>query len=165
MNKVKAFWANRKTWQKWAIGVGGAIVLLLIITPSAEREEEPVVAAAPTTTVVIETTTTSPVTTTVAPTTTAAPTTTVAPTTTIPEDTLGLDSCTHFYNVFRDSLDGLLTDSELREKLKEVRSNGQYADSLLIRRATKDMVAAATRLDVAALTEAYELMFEACGEL
>jgi hypothetical protein len=69
-------------------------------------------------------------------------------------------ACEHFRNIAGDFSAGLLTDSELREKLKEVYDNSIIAGSR-IRRAAQDMLAASTAGDDGALADAVTRMAEA----
>ena len=70
-------------------------------------------------------------------------------------------ACTHMRNVARDYSSGLLTWLELRDKLKEV-----YDDAIIatpeVYVASRDMLAAATAIDLDELASAVEAMNEAC---
>jgi hypothetical protein len=71
-------------------------------------------------------------------------------------------ACGHFRNVARDQTDGLLTRSELRGKLAEVERDARFSEEPGIARAARDMVAAATAGDDAALAEAVTRFGSAC---
>lgn len=71
-------------------------------------------------------------------------------------------ACEHFRNIMGDVSDGVLTDSELREKLKEVDSDAYVADEADIVAASRDMLAAATTGGVSDLTVAVTDMDSAC---
>lgn len=75
----------------------------------------------------------------------------------------GKSACTHFRNVVSDGAAGLLTDAELREKLKEVNSSASSAE-LSIRRAGTNMLSAVTRGDTDGYVAAGTQMLAACIE-
>lgn len=71
-------------------------------------------------------------------------------------------ACDHFRNVSADAADGLLTDAELRDKLKEVHSNASIATAS-VRNAARDMLAAATSGSTGSFGRAISRMDSACS--
>lgn len=72
-------------------------------------------------------------------------------------------ACDHFRNVARDIADGVLTDAEAREKLKEVHENAIIATPA-VRSAARGMLAAMTAGDYEALAEEVANMDQACTD-
>jgi len=72
-------------------------------------------------------------------------------------------ACDHFRNIAGDIADGVLTDSEIRSKLREVESNASIATPA-IQSAARRMLAAATQGDTPGLTSAAQDMGAACEE-
>lgn len=70
-------------------------------------------------------------------------------------------ACEHFRNVMRDAADGVLTDAELRVKLKEVDDDTGIATPE-VQAAGRAMLKAITAGDVPAFTAAIKGMGEAC---
>ena len=71
-------------------------------------------------------------------------------------------ACSHFFNVANDASAGILTEAELREKLKEVNNDAQVSDVSGVRNAAREMLSAATSGDADAFTEAVTDMGDAC---
>jgi hypothetical protein len=71
-------------------------------------------------------------------------------------------ACSHFFNVASDASAGVLTDAELREKLKEVNNDAKVSDVAGVRNAARAMLAAATSGDGDAFTTAVTAMGNAC---
>lgn len=71
-------------------------------------------------------------------------------------------ACSHFFNVAGDASAGLLTETELREKLKEVNDNAKVSDVAGVRNAARAMLAAATSGNADAFTDAVTSMGNAC---
>jgi hypothetical protein len=71
-------------------------------------------------------------------------------------------ACQHFRNVARDQTDGLLTREELRRKLGEVERDARVSEEPGIASAARDMVAAATAGDDAALADAVTRFGSVC---
>ena len=78
------------------------------------------------------------------------------------DDILAKSSCEHFRNVASDATKGLLTDAELRVKLKEVYGDAQYATSDGIASGAQEMLSAITSGDSAALSAAITAFDLAC---
>ncbi len=74
-------------------------------------------------------------------------------------------ACVHFHNVAADYTDDQLTFTELRDKLKEVEDKASVSDTPGISSAARDMVAAVTNTDEAALTDAVNRMGDACDRI
>ena len=72
-------------------------------------------------------------------------------------------ACDHFRNVAGDASDGLLTDAELREKLKEVYDNSIGA-APEITAAARDMLAAITSGTNQEFTRSIRAMGKACAD-
>lgn len=70
-------------------------------------------------------------------------------------------ACRHFRNIAGDAAEGILTDAELREKLKEVDDNASIATPE-VAAAARDMLAAAT--SGSGLGDAVTAMGEACAD-
>lgn len=70
-------------------------------------------------------------------------------------------ACSHFRNVMGDASDGVLTDEELREKLREVDENAAIATAE-VQAAARSMFATVTSGTVEEFTAAVEDMHEAC---
>jgi hypothetical protein len=75
----------------------------------------------------------------------------------------GLAACGHFYNVISDATRGFLTDSELREKLKEVQRSASTAEPP-IRNDAAVMLSAITRGDTDGLLVAVQRMYQSCAD-
>jgi major membrane immunogen (membrane-anchored lipoprotein) len=71
-------------------------------------------------------------------------------------------ACNHFRNVAGDIADGVLTDAEAREKLKEIDDNAVIATPR-IQSAARGMLAAMTAGDIAKLTREARRMDRACS--
>jgi hypothetical protein len=71
-------------------------------------------------------------------------------------------ACSHFFNVARDASAGILTEAELREKLKEVNDDARVSDVSGVRNAAQAMLAAATSGDADSFTDAVTAMGDAC---
>lgn len=71
-------------------------------------------------------------------------------------------ACNHFRNVSNDAAGGLLTNQELREKLKEVNKDAAIASSA-VQEASREMLRAATANDSQALRVAINKMDQACS--
>ncbi len=71
-------------------------------------------------------------------------------------------ACDHFRNIAHDASAGLLTHSELRDKLEEVYSDASIATSRVLN-ASQTMLAAATADDLSRLTQAVHQMDSACS--
>lgn len=74
-------------------------------------------------------------------------------------------ACAHFRNVAGDASSGLLTDAELREKLKEVHDNARLSDTPEIRQHSEAMLAAVTQGDTESASDAISSFSEACSDL
>lgn len=70
-------------------------------------------------------------------------------------------ACEHFRNVMGDVRDGVLTDAELRKKLKEVHGNASIGTAQ-VQDAAREMLAAITQDDSDSLIEATKQMDAAC---
>lgn len=70
-------------------------------------------------------------------------------------------ACDHFRNVSGDASQGLLTDAEMREKMKEVHSNAAIATPE-IRAASTKMLSAITSGELGRFTKAIGKMDSAC---
>lgn len=70
-------------------------------------------------------------------------------------------ACDHFRNIAADVSAGVLTDAELRDKLKEVYDNASIATPE-VREAAREMLAALTAGDVDAFSVAISDMDAAC---
>jgi hypothetical protein len=79
-------------------------------------------------------------------------------------DALARAACTHWRNIADDVQAGVLTDAELREKLKEVRDSAQYSEYKPVRKAATELLASITgdvkRKEVG---KAVAAMIEACA--
>jgi hypothetical protein len=73
-------------------------------------------------------------------------------------------ACSHFRNVSGDAADGLLTDAELRDKLKEVHEDAQVSEEPGVADSARRMLAAATSGDTAELELAITAMDQACSD-
>jgi hypothetical protein len=71
-------------------------------------------------------------------------------------------ACSHFFNVAGDASAGLLTEAELREKLKEVNDDARVSEVAGVRNAAQAMLAAITSGDADAFTAAVTTMGNAC---
>lgn len=80
-------------------------------------------------------------------------------------DASARQACVHFRNVAADYTDDQLTYSELRDKLKEVEAKASVSDTAGVSSAARDMVAAVTNTDEAALTDAVHRMGDACDRI
>ena len=93
-------------------------------------------------------------------------TTTTATTTPVdPADAGAQLGCDHFRNVMGDASKGLLTDAELRTKIKEVYSDAYISASPDIATTATAMLAADTAGDVGAFTTALKAFGAACSAL
>lgn len=72
-------------------------------------------------------------------------------------------SCEHFRNVMGDIGNGLLTDSEIRDKTKQFYDTGSVSDIATIRIATRGMLAAITSGDTDAYISSAKVMDKACS--
>jgi uncharacterized membrane protein len=72
-------------------------------------------------------------------------------------------ACDHFRNTARDIVDGLLTDAEMREKLKEIHDNAAIGTPE-VQNAARGMLAAATAGDVGKLGREVGRMSRACAK-
>jgi hypothetical protein len=81
--------------------------------------------------------------------------------TSVPRYVGGKSACTHFRNVFIDFRDGVLSFSELRQKLQEVRGSGSTAEPP-IRAASTEVLAAVTDGDYPRFLEAASDLVDAC---
>lgn len=70
-------------------------------------------------------------------------------------------ACDHFRNVASDGAQGLMTDEEMREKLKEVYDNSIIATAD-VRDAAREMLASSTSGDMTGLRRAAKDMDRAC---
>lgn len=70
-------------------------------------------------------------------------------------------ACDHFRNVLRDAGDGVLTEPELRTKLKEVEGNANIA-SPAVQNAARQLLAAATSGTSQQVQDAAAQMLTAC---
>lgn len=77
-------------------------------------------------------------------------------------DSGALLACSDFRSAARDSNDGLLTDEELRGKLKDIESNASVSEEPGVASSARAMLAAATAGDVDGLAVAVERMADAC---
>ena len=73
-------------------------------------------------------------------------------------------ACRHFRNVANDYSDGVLTLGELREKLKEVEDDARVSEEPGVASAARELLAAATALDAAAMVPAIERLDQACTQ-
>jgi hypothetical protein len=88
---------------------------------------------------------------------------TTKPKTTKPEaDASTKLSCEHFRNVMGDVGNGLLTESELRDKTKQFYDTGRLSEVPKVRVAVQDMLAAITGGDTDAYLTAAKSMSAAC---
>ncbi len=71
-------------------------------------------------------------------------------------------ACSHFRNVAGDASAGILTDSELRQKLKEVNDTAKVSDVSSVRRAAQSMLSASTSGSLDSLSSAVSSMDSAC---
>ena len=76
----------------------------------------------------------------------------------------GLSSCREFERVGSDATKGILTDAELREKLKKVQSRGSTAEPD-IRDASTRMLSSLTQGDGPGLSQAMADMIAACDKV
>jgi len=72
-------------------------------------------------------------------------------------------ACDHFRNVHRDIADGIYTDEELREKLKEVDDNAIIATPK-VRRAARQLLSAVTVGTIKDVARGLDRMSDACSE-
>lgn len=72
-------------------------------------------------------------------------------------------ACEHFRNVARDAADGIYTNEELRQKLREVDGNA-IIGTREVQAAARAMLAAATQGDLSALGDAVSEMDQACRD-
>lgn len=79
-----------------------------------------------------------------------------------PEDILAESACEKFRIVADDVRAGVLTDSELRERLKDIYDEGRFADNKEIADASERMLAAVTTGTEAEGATAVEDMDAAC---
>lgn len=73
-------------------------------------------------------------------------------------------ACRHFRNVADDAQRGLLTDAELREKLREVLRVARIADGPGVERHAEGLFAAVTQRDEEAMKQHTEGLDKACRE-
>ena len=71
-------------------------------------------------------------------------------------------ACDHFWNVIADINDGILTDEEVRQKLKEVRDNAAIASSEVQESATELLASMTGPMDRQKIRSASQNMSEAC---
>lgn len=79
-----------------------------------------------------------------------------------PGDASARAACGHFHNVAVDARDGVLTEDELREKLREVNDTAQASDVTPVRNAAREMFAAITSGTADEFDEAVRRMSSAC---
>ncbi len=78
-------------------------------------------------------------------------------------DASARNACGHFRNVVRDA--GILTDAELREKLKEVDRSASVSDVFAVRAASRAMLSNATSGDADAFGVAVLDMSSGCSSI
>jgi hypothetical protein len=83
----------------------------------------------------------------------------------IASDASARNACAHYRNVTRDAVDGILTDAEVREKLKEVDSSAQVSDVAAVRRAARELLRTATSGDFDAFSLALISMDDGCASI
>lgn len=71
-------------------------------------------------------------------------------------------ACSHFRNVVADESSGVLTDAELRGKLKEVYNDARYSSNAGIPEGAQAMLAAVTQGDPAGLRQGLDDFSTAC---
>lgn len=139
-------WAQKNTGVVVLLGVGAAFLLLVGFAWLRVQVRGSTVDAAPTATVVA-----------------AAPVESTVPPTTVDERVETSDwPCEHFRNVAGDVNAGILTDVELREKLKEVRERAVLGTPEVQEAATA-LLAAATSGVVADVRAGFARMDAACA--
>lgn len=79
-------------------------------------------------------------------------------------DATAENACGHFANVIGDVRAGILTDAEIREKLREIYDKGRFADDQRVAQASQDMLAAMTSRSPDELADATARMSEACAD-
>lgn len=72
-------------------------------------------------------------------------------------------ACTHFSNVAQDAADGVLTNEELRSKIKEVEDDASVSDEPGVADAARRMLAAVTAVDPEAYGDAVTDFVAACN--
>lgn len=153
MRRVWEAFRGWPVWAQWTVGIVAALLVLGALVPG-DSDEETVSSGA------VQTTQASaPAPTTAA----AAPATTSAPRTT--SDRRARDSklaCEHFRNVARDVSRGVLTDAELRRKLKEV-DDDAVIGTPEVRAAATAMLAGITTGTTESFLQAIKEMDAACS--
>jgi hypothetical protein len=71
-------------------------------------------------------------------------------------------ACAHFRDVVTDEANGVLTDAELRDKLKEVYDKARYSTNAGIPEGAQAMLAAVTQGDPAGLRQGLNAFSAAC---
>lgn len=71
-------------------------------------------------------------------------------------------ACEHFHNVASDFSDGIMTQEELREKLREVDSAAAASDDTQVKSAAREMFAAVTSGTEEEFNDAVRSMSSAC---
>lgn len=71
-------------------------------------------------------------------------------------------ACSHFHNVAVDASEGILTGSELREKLQEIDDSASVSEDAAVRTAARSMLAANTAGDRERFEQAVGSMSDAC---
>jgi hypothetical protein len=74
-------------------------------------------------------------------------------------------ACGHFYNVLGDVRDGVLTDFELREKLREIHDTARVSETPGIASSAQAMLAAATTGTSSDVLDAASRMVDACEDV
>lgn len=74
-------------------------------------------------------------------------------------------ACSHFRNVVADEANGVLTDAELRNKLKEVYGDARYSSNAGIAGGARAMLAAVTQGDPAGLRRGLDAFGGACTRI
>ncbi len=81
-----------------------------------------------------------------------------------PQDVLARAACRHWRNITSDLTAGLYTDAELREKVKEVYGDAQYADDPAIVAHAEGLLRSVTLQDVDEFGEQWTAFSTACME-
>lgn len=81
------------------------------------------------------------------------------------DDLVAESACRHWRNVLDDTRAGVLTDPELREKVKEVHADARHADAPEIASASEELLAAATAGDADRFRRAADRFNAACDDL
>lgn len=84
------------------------------------------------------------------------------PTTEPAHDAAARNACTHWWNVRADMFAGILTDDEIRTKVREVYDSASLSDERAVRDNARTLLAAATSRDLVTFQESVDALTEAC---